>query len=109
MTTSDPFGETATPPANDETMFGCECALPFLVRHADVLGRRSVSGLALGAVMAFGACDMAPDTPPQTPPQDKVSEAFTRADREIARAKARWSGDNAVARHGADAGSAPRP
>ena len=95
--------------ASNESMFGCECAMSFLtLRQAERSGRRALSGMALGAVVALGGCDAAPPTPPETAPEDKVSAAFSKVDREIARAKARWSRDDRVARE-ADAGSAARP
>lgn len=87
------FEQTGTPAPSDESMFGCECAMPFLT---------------LLAVVALGGCDTAADTSPQTAPQDKVGAAFERVDREIARAKARWSRDDAVASRGDDAASAAR-
>jgi hypothetical protein len=52
--------------ASDESMFGCECALPFLT-----LRQRTLSGLALGAVVALVGCDGAKDSPPRTAPQQR--------------------------------------
>lgn len=102
------FHKTTSPSASDESMFGCECAMPFLtLLHCDALGRRTLSGLAFGAAVALGACDAASATAPDAAPQDKVSSAFAKVDREIARAKARWSRDDAAARQGGGAGSAP--
>jgi hypothetical protein len=79
---------------HDALMFGCECALPFLTEaHGVAARRRTFSGLALGAAVALGACDAGPEPAPQPEPTDKVSAAFAKVDREIARAKARmdWS------------------
>jgi hypothetical protein len=102
------FNIKARPAASDESMFGCECAMPFLtLLYPDALGRRTLSGLALGAAVTLGACDAASPAPLEAAPQDKVSQAFSKVDREIARAKARWGRDAAVARQGAVAGSAP--
>ena len=82
------------PDAVDEAlMFGCECALPFLTElHAVGASRRALSGLALGAAVALGACDVVPEATSQHPaPADKVSAAFAKVDREIARTKARMN------------------
>ena len=82
------------PPAvHDALMFGCECALPFLTElHGGSATRRAFSGLALGAAVALGACDAVPEATSQHPaPADKVSAAFARVDREIARTKARMN------------------
>lgn len=81
-------------PAGDELMFGCECALPFLTgvpRAAP--GRSALLSLALGTMGALAACNAAPDSALQQEPLDKVSAAFAKVDREIARAKDRlnWS------------------
>jgi hypothetical protein len=75
--------------------------------HADVVPRRPLSGVALGAAVALGACTVAPDTSPRTAAQDKVAAAFAKVDREIARAKARWSRDDAAQRQ-ADGSDATR-
>ena len=77
-------------PVDDALMFGCECALPFLTESNGIAaGRRAFSGLALGAAVALGACEYVPEPAPQPVPTDKVSAAFAKVDREIARTKAR--------------------
>jgi uncharacterized small protein (DUF1192 family) len=81
-------------PDHSGQMFGCECALPFLdTLPSMVASRRAVSGLALGAAFALGACDASSDAPPadtsQQAPVDKVSAAFAKVEREIERTKAR--------------------
>jgi hypothetical protein len=95
--------------SSEDSSFGCECALPFLTRlHADALGRAALSSMALGAAVALGGCDRAANEPPKTVPADKAGSVFEKIDRELARAKARWRGDDARARRSADAASAAR-
>jgi hypothetical protein len=102
------FDKSIRPAASDDSMVGCECALPFLTLQPDAWGRWTLSGFALGAAVALGACDASPEATPQTEPQDKVGAAFSKVEREITRAKARWNREPAAARGSADAASAAR-
>lgn len=95
----NPAPSRQSSPANDGVMFGCECALPFLTALHTGAQRGALSGLAFGAVLALGACDVAPPPPLQAAPVDKVSAAFDELEGEIARTKARldWSRPRRVA------------
>jgi hypothetical protein len=91
----------------DDLMFGCECALPFLSTLHSATPRGALSGLlAFGAVMSLGACNLSPEAP-RAAPVDKVSAAFAKVDREIARARARFDKSPPAERRIADANAPP--
>jgi hypothetical protein len=69
----------------------------------------ALAGLTFGAAVALTACDLAAEPTSQPPPQDKVSAAYSKIEREIARAKARLSREEPSPNRSADASSAPQP
>ncbi len=79
------------PSASEATMFGCECALPFLTGlHGDTLRTKGVmSAAALGALLALAACDGATQDASRHDNADRLSEAFDKVERQVERAKAR--------------------
>lgn len=83
------------PSASEATMFGCECALPFLTGlHGDALRTKGVlSVAALGALLALAACDGATPDASRHDNTDKLSEALDKATRQVERAKARLKRD----------------
>jgi hypothetical protein len=85
-----------TPALSDESMFGCECALPFLSPTAGGVSLGAASVMALGALMSLGACDAAPPNVTRhevADKSDKVSAAIDKIDRQFDRAKARFRKD----------------
>lgn len=89
----------ATPVTSDESMFGCECALPFLAGPLGGVRKGAASIVALGALVGLAACDSAPpDVPRQevADKADKVSAAIGKLDRQFERAKARFKKDGRV-------------
>ncbi len=76
--------------ADETTMFGCECALPFLTGlPGGGVRKGAASVVALGALMALGACDGGAQDLPRGEAADKVSQAIDKVDRQFERAKAR--------------------
>jgi hypothetical protein len=73
------------PSASDATMFGCECALPFLTgMHGDASRTNVVlSVAALGALMALAACDAVTQEASRHDDADQVSEAFDEVARQV--------------------------
>lgn len=73
------------PSASDATMFGCECALPFLTGlHSDASRTKGVlSVAALGALMALAACDAVTHVASRHADDVGVSEAFDEVARQV--------------------------
>lgn len=103
------FSLDTKPSASDETMFGCECALPFLTGwHGSAMRQGAVSAVALGALMTLAACDATPQDGSRDEAAGKVSATFDKSDRQIARAEARFNKVERQARSVAE-GAGPQP